>query len=177
MSDLYHPDVPEEWLAEIFNIMADTGRHTYQVLTKRSSRQRDIMYGPKSHRLWSPKLWHRSVLPNVWLGVSVEDAEQIGRVMDLSATPAAHRFVSFEPLLGDVGHVPLAGIDWVIVGAESGPRARPMNDDWVRSIRDQCTAAGVPFLFKQRATTNGHKISLPELDGRQWTEFPKVNDA
>ena len=171
MSDLFHPDALEDWIADTFNIMADAHWHIYQILTKRSGRMRRVMGGPKRHDLWDARLWHRSVLPNVWLGVSVEDADRMGRIADLAATPAALRFISFEPLLGPLGRIPLDGIGWVIVGEESGPRARPMQDDWVRPIRDQCAAAGVPFLFKQRVL-KGRKTSLPELDGRRHTSIP-----
>jgi protein gp37 len=108
------------------------------------------------------------------LGVSVEDRQRKDRIDHLRAVPAAVRFLSVEPLLEDVGDLDLTGIHWVIVGSESGHGARPMNEDWARSLRDQCAAAGVAFFYKQRLNERGRKVSLPMLDGRQWTEFPEV---
>jgi protein gp37 len=113
-------------------------------------------------------------LPNVWIGTSIENRATLGRLDHLRKVPAAVRFVSFEPLLEDLGSIDLAGIAWVIVGSESGRGARPMNEDWIRSLRDQCQAQGVPFFFKQRLDGKGHKVSLPVLDGRQWAEFPEA---
>ena len=110
-------------------------------------------------------------LPNVWLGVSVEDRARKARIDDLRHTPAAVRFLSLEPLLEDLGTIDLSSIGWVIVGAESGPNSRPMEEGWVRSIRDQCIEASVPFFYKQRCV-NGRKISTPEIDGRVWREMP-----
>lgn len=165
LGDTFHEDVPRDLIAEAFAVMAVCPQHTFQVLTKRARRMREVMDGPKRHVLWSPKLWHRSVLPNVWLGVSVEDqARADERIPDLLAMPAAQRFISAEPLLGPIDLTavlhPLTRetgddglgaplLDWVIVGGESGPNARPMHPDWARSLREQCTAAGVPFFFKQ----------------------------
>lgn len=111
-------------------------------------------------------------LPNAWLGVSIEDRARLHRLEDLRETPAAVRFLSLEPLLEDLGPLDLRGIDWVIVGSESGPGARPCDLDWVRGVRDRCAAAGVAFFWKQHAL-NGRKISTPELDGRQWVEYPR----
>ncbi|MBY0259560.1 phage Gp37/Gp68 family protein [Methylobacterium sp.] len=164
MSDLFHDSVPEEWIAQVFAIMALAPQHTFQVLTKRSDRMHRLMAGPKDHSIWHPKLWHRSVLPNVWLGVSAEDQRRADeRVPDLLTTPAAVRFVSAEPLLGPIDFsawleaagldttlgLSNPGLDWLIVGGESGPGARPMHPVWARSIRDQCAAASVPFFHKQ----------------------------
>ena len=113
-------------------------------------------------------------LKNVWYGVSVEDRKHgVPRIEHLRRTPAAVRFLSIEPLLEDVGDLDLTGIHWVIAGAESGQKARPMEDDWVRRVRDQCVEQGVKFFFKQRATSSGKKISLPVLDGRRWEEMPE----
>lgn len=175
MSDLFHEKVPDEWIAEIWRVMFKVQRHTYQVLTKRAERMAEL----------TPRLVEVfGVLPNIWLGVSVEDqAAADERIPHLLRTPAAVRFLSVEPLLGpvrigfrgqDSGYrekqrqrpVPESSIlnpdpclHWVIVGGESGPGARPMHPDWVRSIRDQCQAAGVPFFFKQW----GEWAPLPEL--------------
>ena len=113
-------------------------------------------------------------LPNVYLGVSVENKKHgVPRIAQLRATPAKKRFLSVEPLLEDLGTLDLTGIHQVIVGSESGPKARPMEEDWVRSIRDQCVAANVPFFYKQRLDAKRRKVSLPVLDGRQWAEVPR----
>lgn len=162
MSDLFHEKMYIEWLQKIWDVMAKTPRHTYQILTKRDFN----LY------TWSDIAARRyGVLPNVWLGVSVENRNYINRIEQLTQSPAAIRFVSFEPLLGDVGDLDLRGIDWAIAGAESGRGARPMNEDWVRRIRDMCIRDGVKFFYKQNAS-NGRKISTPELDGRVWDEMP-----
>jgi protein gp37 len=139
MSDLFDEAVREEWLDRIFDIIKAVPRHTYQLLTKRSERMQDYI---------SRKV---GVLPQLWLGVSVEDRARLARCDHLRATPAALRFLSLEPLLGDIGPLDLSSIDWVIVGGESGPgdAVRPMHPDWARRIREQCLAAGVPFFFKQ----------------------------
>lgn len=159
MSDLFHPDVPVTFIESVFSMMAATPRHTYQVLTKRSRRL----------RLLAPELqWPR----NVWMGVSVENANYKFRIDDLRHTPAAVRFVSAEPLLGPLGVVDLAGIDWLIAGGESGLRSRPMELSWGRELRDQCIQADVDFFFKQwggRTPKQGGRT----LDGRTWDDIPK----
>lgn len=152
MSDLFHPRVSDEFIKAVFRVMLQADRHTFQVLTKRSKRLKRL----------SPKLdWP----PHVWMGVSCESQEYLYRVRDLSETSAAVKFVSCEPLLGELWMCPLpdylSGLDWVIVGGESGPGARPMHPDWVRSIRDQCAKAGVPFFFKQW----GAWVSVSEVAG------------
>lgn len=145
MSDLFHPDVPGAFAYRIWEIMRVTPQHTYMILTKRPDRMLNLMH---------------DTLPNVWLGVSVEDQEKANeRIPLLLRTPAAVRFVSCEPLLGGVvlpmflydisKNVEIGHLDWVICGGESGPGARPMHPDWARSLRDQCQAAGLPFFFKQ----------------------------
>lgn len=173
-ADLFHDDVPDEYIAKVFAVMALAPRHTFQLLTKRHGRMRSLLnsayFLQAVGRVWAeppsdwplPRDWRVPVwpLPNVWLGVSAEDQTRADlRIPALLDTPAAVRFVSAEPLLGPIdlhgdpigqdsvfwiGH-----LDWVIVGGESGPGARPMHPDWARSLRDQCVAAGVPFLFKQ----------------------------
>lgn len=136
MSDLFHPDVPLGFIREVFDVMQETPQHTYQILTKRSQRLRKL----------APDLnWP----PNVWMGVSVENDRFRFRIDHLRAVPAAVRFLSLEPLLGPLPNLDLTEIHWVIVGGESGPRARPMEQDWVEDILDQCTAVAVPFFFKQ----------------------------
>ena len=136
MSDLFQDDVPESFIRAVFDTMVACPQHTFQILTKRSERLRAI----------APTLpWPA----NVWMGVSVEDQRVIDRVADLEATPAAIRFLSCEPLIGPLDKLSLDGIDWVIVGGESGPKARPMASEWVESIYRQCRAADVAFFFKQ----------------------------
>lgn len=174
MSDLFHEQVPFEYIAAVFGVMAACPQHTFQVLTKRPERMREWLAwiveqlpschprGPARGVLWHA--WDRGVeaasptrnehatwpLPNVWLGVSVEDRKHgLPRIEHLRRAPFALRGLSIEPLLEDLGELDLAGIDWVIVGGEGGYGARPMHPEWARSIRDQCVAAGVPFFFKQ----------------------------
>jgi protein gp37 len=220
MSDLFHDDVPDDYIARVFAVMALAPQHTFQVLTKRHGRMRSLLNqtGPQSFRTsitieqaamarpWQPgsglTVSVEWPLPNVWLGVSVENQQWADiRIPALLDTPAAVRFLSCEPLLGPVDLTDAiwpegsadectpdrctCGIDWVIVGGESGRGARPMHPDWARSLRDQCAAAGVPFLFKQwgewmpvRTPSGEHqervgkKAAGRELDGRTWDEFP-----
>lgn len=136
MSDLFHARVPLDFVRRVFEVMADTPQHTYQALTKRASRL---------PRIAAELDWP----PNLWLGVSVENNEVAYRIDSLRAVPAAVRWLSCEPLIGPLDHIDLTGITWVVVGGESGPKARPMAPQWARSIRDQCTVAKVPFFFKQ----------------------------
>lgn len=145
MSDLFHADVPEQYIRQVWAVMEEADQHTFQVLTKRAERM-ERMLG-RWHSLDDGESW--PVVPNVWLGVSVESPAYYSRIRHLRRTPAAVRFLSCEPLLAPLPDLPLDGIDWVIVGGESGPGARPMHPDWVRDIRDQCVGAGVPFFFKQ----------------------------
>ena len=160
MSDLFHNDVPLAYIQRVFTTMRDCPRHTFQVLTKRSERLAEL----------APQLpWPG----NVWMGVSVEDARVLSRLAHLQAVPAAVRFLSLEPLLGPLDALPLEGIHWVIVGGESGPKARPMRKDWVSSIHRQCHTARVPFFFKQwggvRKDLTGRKFN-----GRIYNELPEV---
>ncbi len=194
MSDLFGEFVPDDYIAAVFGVMAATPKHTYQVLTKRAERLpvwfqwlTDITAmaeGGDAHvRRCIREMDKREItrahvdyppwpLPNVHLGVSVEDRKYgLPRIDHLRRTPAAVRFLSIEPLLEDLGKVDFTGIDQVIVGAESGRGARPMNEDWVRSIRDQAKADGCAFFYKQRLE-GGRKVSLPMLDGRSWAEMP-----
>ncbi len=158
MSDLFHARVPTEFVHQVFEVMADTSHHTYQLLTKRSTRLRRI----------APQLpWP----PNVWMGVSVEDTTALGRVEDLRAVPATTRFLSCEPLLGPLTGLNLAGIGWVIVGGESGTHARPVQPAWITEIRDTCAATGVPFFFKQWGGRTP-KAGGRHLDGQTWDEMP-----
>jgi protein gp37 len=195
MSDLFHEALTNEEIAAVFGIMAAAHWHTFQVLTKRSARMREwfAWAGAQTRyaglesdpaevfqcigvdRFGLPgRELHEAPwpLPNVHLGVSVESAKYKTRLDDLRACPAEVRFASLEPLLDDLGPLDLAGIAQVIAGAESGRGARPMHEDWVRSIRDQAKAQGVAFFYKQRLNERGHKVSLPMLDGRTWDEMP-----
>ncbi|MEU8139035.1 DUF5131 family protein [Streptodolium elevatio] len=164
MSDLFHARVPEAFIRQVFAVMADTPRHTYQLLTKRSRRLRRL-----ADRLEWPA--------NVWAGVSVESAQQLHRVDDLrQVRGAAVRFLSLEPLLGPLPDLDLDGIGWVIVGGESGPRHRPVDLDWVRQIRDTCESTHVPFFFKQIGGRNPQAAGRL-LDGRTWGEMPTTVPA
>ncbi len=159
MSDLFHDDVPLAFIRRVFDVMARAHWHRFQVLTKRAERLQAI-----GHALDWPA--------NVWMGVSVENDRYRHRVDRLRAVPARTRFLSLEPLLGPIHDLNLSGIDWVIVGGESGPGARPMNPAWVTDLRDQCARASVPFFFKQWGGRN-KKITGRVLEGRVWDEMPQ----
>lgn len=160
MSDLFHEQVPDEAIARIFDVMARSDRHTFQVLTKRSDRLRDMA---RSLR-WPA---------NVWVGVSIENSRVLHRVEDLRTVPAHVRFLSCEPLIGPLNGLRLKGIDWVIVGGESGPGARPMLRAWVDSIQKKCRTAGIPFFFKQWGGV--HKAKRGRLlGGRTYDEMPRA---
>jgi protein gp37 len=161
MSDLFHKSVPLEYIQRCFDVMQLASQHTFQVLTKRADRLADL-----ADQLPWPD--------NVWMGVSVENADYVDRISHLQTVPAHIRFLSVEPLLGPIPHLPLDGIHWVIVGGESGPGARPMQEDWVRDLRDQCQAADVPFFFKQWGGVNKGRTGR-ELEGRTWDEMPNLN--
>jgi protein gp37 len=165
MSDLFHPRVPSEFIADVFAVMADTPQHTYQVLTKRPKRARSVL-----RDLNTPPL------PNVWVGVSIEDDKHTERVAVLQETPAAIRFLSCEPLLGPLPSLDLVGIDWVIVGGESGPEARPMREAWVTEIRDNCLDGSIAFFFKQWGGRTP-KAGGRRLAGRTWDEMPQPEAA
>jgi protein gp37 len=158
MSDLFHEEVPAEFVLRVFEVMRRASWHRFQVLTKRS--QRLLELGPLLE--W-PK--------NVWMGVSVERADYTFRIDHLRRTRAQVRFLSLEPLLGPLGKLDLSGIHWVIVGGESGPKARPLAEEWVMSVRDQCVASRVPFFFKQWGGFN-KKQTGRVLQGRTWDEQP-----
>ena len=163
MSDLFHKDVPENFILKTFDVMTEAEWHIFQVLTKRSERLLKI------NALID---WPR----NVWMGVSVENKDYTYRIDSLRQTGAAIKFLSLEPLLGPLQELNLKAIDWVIVGGESGPKARPMELQWVTEIRDQCLSANVPFFFKQWGGVNKKK-SGRLLDGRTWDEVPKLLKA
>ena len=158
MSDLFHKDVPDDFILDIFSTMRQAQQHQYQILTKRAERLEQL----------SPELpWHE----NIWMGVTVEDADYKYRIDYLRYTGAKIKFLSLEPLLGDLGELNLDEIDWVIVGGESGPGARPIEIEWARDVREQCRAQNVPFFFKQWGGVNKKKTGRL-LDGRTWDEMP-----
>lgn len=160
MSDLFHVDVPEEFIRKVWAVMEKTPQHDYQLLTKRPERMREILAGGGF-----------KVLPNVWVGTSVEGPEVIHRIEDLRATPAAIRFISFEPLIGPINEANLKGIAWAIVGGESGPAARPMNEQWVWAIERICRRYDTAFFFKQWGGAN-KKATGRLLGGRTYDEMP-----
>lgn len=160
MSDLFHEDVPEDFILNVFETMNQAHWHRFQVLTKRSDRLLKLS----------------DILPwanNIWAGVTVENNEYSFRIDDLCGTHANIKFISFEPLIGSIHEVSLDGIDWVILGGESGPGARAMNPDWVIDIRNQCIKQGTPFFFKQWGGTNKKKNGRL-LEGRTWDEYPTL---
>lgn len=183
MSDQWHSDVPREFSDRMFAVMALAPQHTFQILTKRPGRAAQYL-NATSERLTAIIAAMQALtgetrtaltwpLPNVWIGTSVEDARVAHRIDALRKCPAAVRFLSCEPLIGDVGTPDLAGIGWVIAGGESGPDHRPCDPAWVRSLRDQCVVANVPFFFKQwggLTPKSGGRV----LDGREWSQFPTV---
>lgn len=228
MSDLFHEDMPDEFVDRVFRVMSVAYQHTFIVLTKRADRMYSYLSDVDMHKKLDPtntnQRWQLfdtwrdipAVLPNVWLLVSVEDQKTADeRIPLLLQTPAAVRGVSYEPALGPVNFTrikwaripvnkkdyeqygvpapselwsmnnaltsrpgdqwnpPKIGLDWIIMGGESGPGARPMHPDWARSTRDQCQAAGVPFFFKQMYV-NGKLVKMPELDGRVWDKYPRT---
>jgi protein gp37 len=160
MSDLFHDDVPEEYIQKVFAVMQQADWHQYQVLTKRAERLERI-----AHKLpWSP---------HIWMGVSVESQDYVWRIDHLRRTKAHIKFLSVEPLLGPITDLNLHDIDWVIIGGESGPGARPMHEAWVTDIRDQCKTAGVAFFFKQWGGVQKKRAGRV-LQGRTWDEMPRV---
>ena len=163
MSDLFHKDVPFDFISKVFDVMRRASHHRFQILTKRSDRLLEL----------SPRLtWPR----NVWMGVTVENADSSFRIENLKQTNAATKFISFEPLLDPILDIDLRGIDWVIVGGESGPGARPMEPQWAIDIRDQCLNANVPFFFKQWGGVNKKKNGR-KLDGRIWNQTPHTSKS
>jgi protein gp37 len=165
MSDLFHPAVPDEFILRLFETIRATPDHTYQVLSKRSSRMAEFarIYG------WAA---------NCWAGVSVENRATLFRINDLRCVPTSMRFLSAEPLLEGLGEIELEGIQWVVCGGESGRNARPWDDEWARELKNKCVYAGIPFFFKQRRRPNRReKKELPLLDGRTWAEIPGLCKA
>jgi protein gp37 len=167
MSDLFHKQVPFAFVDRVFDTMERARWHTFQILTKRSSRMRDYV---------NRRYGSEAAPPHIWLGTSVEDGSRKSRIRHMQQMHASIRFLSVEPLIGPMGQMDIDGIDWVMVGGESGPGARPMLPEWVREVRDQCNEAGVAFFFKQwggiRPKSGGRL-----LDGEEWNELPRVNST
>jgi protein gp37 len=167
MSDLFHKEIPKTFIDAVFDTMEAANWHSFQVLTKRSSLMVRYLRGRYIDKL-APS--------HIWLGVSIEDEKNVVRLKHLQSARASVKFVSFEPLLGSVGKVDLKGIDWAIVGGESGPKARPMEEEWAIEIRDQCRESKVAFFFKQwggvRPKTGGRL-----LRGREWNQYPRVSKS
>ncbi|WP_116128469.1 DUF5131 family protein [Lewinella sp. IMCC34183] len=160
MSDLFHEDVPIQFIRRVFDVMNDNPQHVFQILTKRSDR---LLAVHKELR-WSH---------NIWMGVSIENQKVLDRITHLAKTKAKVKFLSCEPLLADLGKLRLKNIDWVIVGGESGPKARPMDAEWVLNIQEQCSKKDVPFFFKQWGGTRKKKTGR-ELNGRTYDEMPSL---
>lgn len=163
MSDLFHPDVPVEFIADVWSTMARTQQHTYQILTKRPERMSEVLTSP-----------YFAVLPNVWLGTSIEDGRVVHRIDALRAAPAAVRFISFEPLIGSVADADLSRIQWAIIGGESGPGARKLETAWVDEIYDLCAEADCAFFFKQWGGVNKKAAGRTYRD-RTWDEMPALS--
>ncbi|MCH7731774.1 MAG: phage Gp37/Gp68 family protein [Candidatus Marinimicrobia bacterium] len=159
MSDLFHKEVPIDFIRKVFDTMERASQHVFQILTKRSVRLKEL----------APQI---SWPPNVWIGASVENQEMTHRIDDLRSVPAKIRFLSLEPLIGPITKLDLSGIGWVIVGGESGPHARPMDPEWARRIRDICLKSQVPFFFKQWGGKNKKRAGRM-LDGRFWDQRPQ----
>jgi protein gp37 len=163
MSDLFHPKVPRDFILHVWEVMKHTPRHTYQILTKRPEAMAEVLSDPRFE-----------VLPNVWLGTSVEDGRVLGRLDALRTVPATIRFVSFEPLIGSVNAGDLTGIGWAIVGGESGPRSRDMKPQWVDEIEEMCRRSGTAFFFKQWGGKN-KKAAGRMLNGRTYDDMPALS--
>ncbi|PWB84396.1 MAG: ABC transporter ATP-binding protein, partial [Methylocystaceae bacterium] len=172
MSDLFHERVSDAFILDVWQVMRETPRHNYQILTKRPERMVELV---------ATKIGE--VLPNVWLGTSIEDANVVERIDHLRAAPAAIRFISFEPLIASVGAVDLQDIHWAIVGGESGKSARPIREEWIDEIYVQCLSAGTAFFFKQWGTwgkdnkKRSKKANGREYRGRTWDEMPTAPQA
>jgi protein gp37 len=162
MSDLFHAEVPEEFIRQVFDVMVKCPQHVFQVLTKRSERLREM----------APRLpWTE----NIWMGVTVESADYYGRIHDLMATPAKVKFLSLEPLLSSISDIPIDGIDWAIAAGETGSKARPMEASWVQEVKNRCVQKNIPFFFKQwGGKGKANKLKGRILDGRTWGQMPLI---
>lgn len=172
MSDLFHDKVSDDFILAVWQVMQDTPRHNYQILTKRPQRMKVVV---------SSKIKH--ILPNVWLGTSVENADVLERIEHLRTVPASVRFISFEPLIGPIGEIDLSGVQWAIVGGESGKSARPIKESWIDEIHEQCARQGTAFFFKQWGTwgkdnkRRSKKANGREYRGKIWDEMPELSSA
>ena len=182
MSDLFHKDVPDDYILQCFETMIKADQHTFQLLTKRPGRLADsFILRTKLKERFLQLTGSPSWPAHIWYGVSVESDDYRWRIAKAVILQAPTTFISAEPLLEELNLIPSPGgyclqdIAWVITGAESGHGARPMNEDWVRSLRDQCQWSGTKFFYKQKLV-NGKKVPLPELDGRTWDEFPAARE-
>lgn len=160
MSDLFHEEVPDDFIIKIFSVMKEASWHTFQILTKRSKHLMEL----SNKLVWTP---------NIWMGVTVENNRHVYRIDDLRSSGAAVKFISFEPLLGPIIEPNLQGIDWAIIGGESGPGARPIEPKWVRNLQNSCSIQGTKFFFKQWGGTNRKKTGRI-LDGRTWDDMPEI---
>lgn len=160
MSDLFHPEIPDKFIEDVFNTMNNTRHHIYQVLTKRSERLKEL----SSKLIWTD---------NIWMGVTIEESGYLYRMDDLKEVSSSIRFLSLEPLLGDLGLIKLDGIHWVIVGGESGPGARIMKEEWVNRIKEQCVSQNVLFFFKQWGGVQKKKAGRM-LDNKTWDDMPEI---
>jgi protein gp37 len=169
MSDLFHEQVSDDFILAVWQVMRETPRHSYQILTKRPERMAHLV----ANKIYD-------VLPNVWLGTSVEEAEVVTRIDHLRTVPSAIRFISFEPLIGAVGAINLQDIHWAIVGGESGKSARPIKEDWIDEIHEQCADSDTAFFFKQWGTwgkdnkRRSKKANGREYRGRTWDDMPTL---
>lgn len=172
MSDLFHEKVSEDFIVKVWRVMRDTPHHSYQILTKRPDRMSEIV------RKSIP-----DILPNVWLGTSIESSETVSRIDHLRSAPAAIRFISFEPLIGPVGRIDLAHIHWAIVGGESGRSARPIREEWIDEVYEQCESYGTSFFFKQWGSwgkdnkRRSKKANGREYRGQIWNEMPVASEG
>lgn len=165
MSDLFHPEVPDDYIIQVAEVMSVASWHIYQLLTKRSDRLMNLLL---------TKLKPYARRAHIWWGVSVENKKQgVPRITHLQQTPASTKFLSIEPLLEDIGNIDLTGISWVIVGGESGHGARPIKEEWVTSLRDQCKSSQVPFFFKQWGGVRKSEAGR-RLEGKIYNEFPEI---
>lgn len=162
MGDLFNIDVPDDWVNQVFETIQNCPQHIFQILTKRPDRMKNYFFD---------KNYRYMVMKNLWIGTTIESTQYYSRKYELDLITAKTKFLSCEPLIGRMPIMDLSSINWIIVGCESGPKARPMNLDWVREIRDQCVSQNIPFFFKQ-AMVNGKLVKMPELDGRVYDQYP-----
>lgn len=169
MGDLFHPEVSEGNIAAVFLRIASLPIHKFLILTKRPERMKDFF---SNYKFQSGKSLAETILPNLWIGVTVENDKERHRIDTIRSIPAAVRFVSFEPLLSPIGNIRLQGISWAIIGCESGPNRRPCRMEWIEILVTQCHGAKVPVFVKQ-AEISGELVKMPEILGHRWSEYPE----